>query len=103
MLIQAEQIELAILTLLVEWHDQSGWVGYRNDLEGVVKRSGMIASTSETLEELILLHRKQLVAIARYESADWVPYDPQKGTPYFYEGAFGCTCLPGARGACQRL
>jgi hypothetical protein len=103
MLIQAERIELAILTLLVEHPDESGWVGYRGNLEEVVKLSGTIASTAEILEELILLHREHLVAIARYESADWVPYDPQNGTRYFYEADFRCTCLPGARRRQQEL
>jgi hypothetical protein len=71
MLIQAEQIDLAILTLLVGWHDSSGFTGYRNDIEEAVKHSGITASTSETLEELILLHRQSLVAIDRYESGGW--------------------------------
>ena len=103
MLLKAERIELAILTAIINWREESGWIGHRYDIETNVRLSGVAASTPEVLEEVMLLHQHNLIGIHRYISGEWIPYDPLEGSVYFYGGAFRCKCLPGARRRQQEL
>src|SRR5258708_3287073 len=101
-MLKADQIELAILSLLVDWDDASGWSLTLNQLENMVTERVGHVSSREVVEALLLLHENALIAADRYEGDRFVPYDPRIGSAYFY-GSFRCKALPRARRRQQEL
>ena len=102
-MLRADQVELAILNLLVDWPDVGGRTFLLQLLESTVSSQIGAVSDRELVETLIVLIEKKLVFIDQYRGSRFVPYDSNEGTACFYGQQFRCRALPRARRRQQEL
>lgn len=103
-MLKADQLELAILTLVLDYSDDSGPTFQLAQLEQTLSRNVGPTSQREIAEALLVLYDAHFVALGRYAGHIFVPYDRREGSEYFYYGGgFRCAALPKARRRQQEL
>jgi hypothetical protein len=101
--LKADQVELAILNLLVDWSNIEGRSFQISQLESLVSTRIGFISEREVPEALILLIENNLIAVEKYGESRFSPYDPNEGAAYFCGAPFRCRALPRARRRQQEL
>ena len=102
-MLRADQIELAILTLIIDWHDSLGRAFRLPQLEIAISEVCGPASDREVVEALLVLHQSNLLEFGSYVGSDFVSYSDHEGREFFYNREFRCRPLPGARRRQQEL
>jgi hypothetical protein len=103
-MLKADQVELGMLTLVLNHSDTYGPTFQLPQLEQTLSRSIGPTSQREIVEALLLLFDDSFVGLGRYAGRTFVPYDRREGSEYFYYGGgFRCTALPKARRRHQEL
>jgi hypothetical protein len=101
MMLRADQIELAVLNLLVDWEDSLGrWFDLSNFISTLKVTLGAV-SDRESIDALTFLWESQMIALV---DEKYAPYEPAQGSEFFYRGRqFRCTARPRARRRQQEL
>jgi hypothetical protein len=103
MLLKADQVELAILNLVVDYADPAGLPYGLSDYRTAIScRMGLVSDT-EIVDALLVLSENRMIALGRYVGFDLVACDPMEGTQFFYRGKFRCKAFPKARRRQQEL
>jgi hypothetical protein len=102
-MLKVDRIELALLNLIVDWHDPVGPTLPLTQLESTVSRTIGPVSDREVVDALLVLYDEAYIRIGRYIGTNFIQYDPEEGSGYFYGEAFRCTPRPKARRRQQEL
>ena len=88
-MLRADQVELAILNLLVDWSDAGGRTFGRPLLESMLTPQIGAVSDREIVEALIILAENKLVFIDQYRGSQFVPTIPMKALRFSTGRTFG--------------
>jgi hypothetical protein len=102
-MLKVDQVELAILNLLVDWSNVEGRRFPMTLLESLISAQIGYVSEDEVDDGLLVLIEDRLIAVDRYEESRFVPYDPSKGAAFFREQPFRCRAFAKARRRQQEL
>lgn len=103
-MLRADQIELAILNLLIDYHEPGGPTFRIPMLQSWLKPVIGDASDREVIDSLMILFENDMIAIERYRGqAVYVPYELSEGTAYFYGPDIRCRARQKARRRQQEL
>ena len=106
MLLRADRIELALLSLILDWMGGAPGPAFRlHQYREAVQPAVEDATEVEVVECLRVLHENGLIEIDRYAGFTPVPYDQREGDDFFLATAeaFRCRAKPRARRRQQEL
>lgn len=106
MLLRADRIELALLSLILDWMGGTPGPAFRlHQYLQAVHPAVEDATDVEVVECLRVLHENGLIEIDRYCGFTPVPYDQREGDAFFLATAeaFRCRAMPRARRRRQEL
>ena len=101
-MLKSDQIELAILTLIIDSHEANGRMLVLPQLMKYFEEKVGPVKVEEIVEALIVLSNKHVVSVGKYRGQDFSPRQPSDGEAYFYQN-FMCKALPGARRRIEEL
>lgn len=103
-MLRADQIELAILNLLVDYNDSSGRTFRIPILQSWLMPTIGDTSDREVIDSLMFLFENDIIAIERYMGmVGYVSYELSHGTTYFYGPDIRCRAKQKARRRQQEL
>ena len=106
MLLRADRIELALLSLILDWTGGAPGPTFRlHQYRQAVQPAVEDATDVEVVESLRILHENNLIEIDRYAGFTPVPYDQRESDAFFFTTAeaFRCRARPRARRRQQEL